>query len=822
MDDDSSSNASFEEIGPRGNRHDDDDLRPIDERTFDRLKALVAKSTADGTKQVIAGDMPDVLYTLLYKERYSGRTTELCRSVEPIDIHNLDEDSLENATAGDKKPILEIVTKVSTTIVNKVHNGPPPPPPPVYDDDYDYDYDYGFNHRPYRGKQDDEMKITNVEETVMVINSPYLINALKAVVDYYPEVSFIGDNVKINAPYHVLVHHRHALASFKVRQPEAHNEEYAFMTARHIDVLLGFLNRTLGEDLKEEEKRNSHKAGPKTVFKNLWMLFKPGDVVYSKLDGRWNPFVVCRCFDGSAKTVEDDRGYSYKLDAWNLIISGKKLRRVMYTFAIRPFMGEDAIDNMPVIPARFFKVSAEAARNNVELGKRAWELAKGPTYMSYDGSLAKRGADHDWNYAPSASGQLNDRVIVDCEGFNRFSADCPGGSHRRAVGRPPRNQTPPPKDQLPYFKQRCGCTACGKAHDEGEVHPFAKFEDLKPTEDPAPENDLYYMVLSKTVSGFILSERRWAHFYMEFLSEVKHDKEAFKYLVLDEEIKLTVRALIGKFSSANGQVTPWPSDFVKNKGKGRIFLLHGSPGVGKTATCESIAELARRPLLALTSGDLSTNSLWVEKNLEYFLQLGERFGAMVLLDEADVYLESRRAKDIARNGLVSIFLRALEYYRGVLFLTTNRVQTFDAAFTSRIHVALHYKPLTDADREKVWLNSFERLERDSGGKVHISVASREYAYDSDDVQSLRWNGREIRNALQTAVALAETEALDNGLEKVTVTDKHLRAVAKMSRGFKNFLHQRRLGDEDELDDDDEDDEVEEEEVYSPGPPDLYG
>ncbi|KAK6068113.1 ATPase protein, partial [Seiridium cupressi] len=688
-----------------------------------------------------------------------------CRSVEPIDIQNLDEDSLENVTAGKNKPILEIVTKVSTTIVNKVQNGPPPPPPPVYDDDYDYDYDYGSNHRPYRGKQDDGMKITNVEETVMVINSPHLINALKAVVDYYPEVSFTGDNVKINAPYHILVHHRHALASFKVRQPEAHDEEYAFMTARHIDVLLSFLNRTLGEDLKEEQKRNSHKAGPKTVFKNLWMLFKPGDVVYSKLDGRWNPFVVCRCFDESAKTVEFDRRYSYKLDAWNLIISGKKLRRVMYTFAIRPFMGEDAIDNMPVIPARFFKDSAEAARKNVELGKLAWELAKGPTYMSYDGSLAKRGADHDWNYEPSASGQfqLNDRVIVDCEGFNRFSADCPGGSHRRAMGRPPRNQTPPPKDQLPYFKQRCGCTACGKDQDEGEVHPFAKFEDLKPTEDPAPENDLYYMVLSKTVSGFILSERRWAHFYTEYLSDVKHDKEAFKYLVLDEEIKLTVRALIGKFSSANGQVTPWPSDF-----------------------------------------------------------LGERFGAMVLLDEADVYLESRRAKDMARNGLVSIFLRALEYYRGVLFLTTNRVQTFDAAFTSRIHVALHYKPLTDADREKVWLNSFERLERDSGGKVHISVATREYAYDSDDVQSLRWNGREIRNALQTAVALAETEALDDGLEKVTVTDKHLRAVAKMSRGFKNFLHQRRLRDEDELDDDDEDDDVEEEEVYSPGPPDLYG
>lgn len=173
-----------------------------------------------------------------------------------------------------------------------------------------------------------------------------------------------------------------------------------------------------------------------------------------------------------------------------------------------------------------------------------------------------------------------------------------------------------------------------------------------------------------------------------------------------------------------------------------------------------------------------------------------------------MYLEARHALDISRNKLVSVFLRALEYHRGVLFLTTNRVQTFDSAFTSRIHVALHYKPLTDADREKIWLNSFERLERDSDGKVHISVATREYAYESNDVQSLRWNGREIRNALQTAVALAETEALENDKDRVTVTDKHLRAVVKMSRGFKNFLRQQKKKRDDDVENDDEEEELE--------------
>lgn len=321
-----------------------------------------------------------------------------------------------------------------------------------------------------------------------------------------------------------------------------------------------------------------------------------------------------------------------------------------------------------------------------------------------------------------------------------------------------------------------------------DISPFAGFDNIKPLTSSAPTSDIFYIACTKTIPGFLLGDRRWGQLNLEHLHSVVNDREAFKHLVLDDEIKMTVKALIGKFAAGDsGRVSPWANDFVKNKGEGRIFLLHGAPGVGKTCTAECVAELTNRPLISLTSGDLSINSLSVEQNLSYFLELGQRFGALVLLDEADVYLERRRAKDIARNGLVSVFLRALEYYRGVLFLTTNRVQSFDAAFTSRIHVALHYKNLTDMDRERIWANNFERLDRDSNGRVRVSVSTRDYVYESRDVRALRWNGREIRNALQTALALAESDAADDGSDRICVTDKHLRAVVKMSRGFKDYM-----------------------------------
>lgn len=768
MDDsDNISNASFEQIGPKRTSDFEDfgDFGFGEEKHMAKLKPLVVKSAAHGAaKELAEGEVPDVCYILQY-ESLSGKVSDVCRSTEPIDIslhHGLDEGNLG---LGVKKPILEIVTAISTR---------------VEDDSSD-------------------VKISNVEKTDMIINSTHLINALKGIVGYYPGVSFIGDKVKIDAPYHVLVHNRAALTRFRVFQPETHDEDYKVTTAEHIDVLLRFLEKTLGKEMREEEERHQA-ATPKATFDKLWMLYKPGDVIYAKHMGRWTPFVVSRCNDGVPTSRGEDHS-PYNIECWNINYSAGKFIRYMYAFRVDPFSGEEAIVSLPVVPARFFKGETgeespeTVAERNIKMGKKAWDLSKNPTYMAYDGSLVDGDCvlNNDWNSPTATTGYMSGRVIIDCQGYAKFSQVCPGdlGRHPRRIPAPAPARLPPPKDQLPYFAARCGCFACSKAAGDGEeLSQFAKFEDLDPVSDEEPKHEIYYLVLSNIVSGFILGERRWGRFNVESLAEIKFDKEAFKYLVLDDEIKYTVKSLIGKFASASGKVSPWPKDFVKNKGQGRIFLLHGAPGVGKTVTVESMAEYCHRPLLSLTSGDLTTHDFTVERNLESFLQLGERFGAMVLLDEADVYLETRRANDIARNGLVSIFLRALEYYRGVLFLTTNRIHSFDSAFASRIHVALHYKNLTDNDREKIWLNSFERLERDSDGKVYISVATREYAYESEDVRSLRWNGREIRNALQTAVALAETDALEDGQDKVTVTDQHLRSVVKMSRSFKSFLRQR--------------------------------
>jgi SpoVK/Ycf46/Vps4 family AAA+-type ATPase len=98
-----------------------------------------------------------------------------------------------------------------------------------------------------------------------------------------------------------------------------------------------------------------------------------------------------------------------------------------------------------------------------------------------------------------------------------------------------------------------------------------------------------------------------------------------------------------------------------------------------------------KPLYPITCGDLGSSADDVEKNLKKHFTLASRWDCVMLLDEADVFLAKRMLENLQRNSIVSVFLRMLEYYKGLLFLTTNRVGTFDEAFTSRVHISLFCK-----------------------------------------------------------------------------------------------------------------------------------
>lgn len=180
---------------------------------------------------------------------------------------------------------------------------------------------------------------------------------------------------------------------------------------------------------------------------------------------------------------------------------------------------------------------------------------------------------------------------------------------------------------------------------------------------------------------------------------------------------------------------------------------------------ESVAEYTRRPLLSITAADLGHEPDALERSLLRYFKMASDWDAVVLLDEADVYLEQRTTSDLKRNSIVSgmadnqnetgamliiqVFLRALDYFQGILFLTTNRVGHFDEAFMSRIHLSLHYQKLDHHAREQIWDNLFRKLNEDheyGGPEIKYEYDAKQYV-KTLEVQALEWNGREIRNGM---------------------------------------------------------------------------
>lgn len=154
---------------------------------------------------------------------------------------------------------------------------------------------------------------------------------------------------------------------------------------------------------------------------------------------------------------------------------------------------------------------------------------------------------------------------------------------------------------------------------------------------------------------------------MDYCRPVEWGHDAFNSLVLEPRKKNLVYSLVAQHTLG----TKTFDDIVIGKGKGLIGLLSGRPGCGKTLTAEAISEETQRPLYMVSAGELGTQPKEVDERLTLVLELARKWNAILLLDEADVFLHKRNDIDVNRNALVSIFLRQLEYFKGILILTTT-------------------------------------------------------------------------------------------------------------------------------------------------------
>jgi nucleoside-triphosphatase THEP1 len=256
------------------------------------------------------------------------------------------------------------------------------------------------------------------------------------------------------------------------------------------------------------------------------------------------------------------------------------------------------------------------------------------------------------------------------------------------------------------------------------------------TENILVPEELMYMTYP-FLCGFSFKAKRWGQIYIDLVDEITFDENAFDYLVLDSDLKMMIKSMILNYNNCF-------KDIITGKSGGCIFLLHGPPGTGKTLTCESVSELMKRPLYSITSGELGTNVDMLEKKLVQILEIAEKWNAVVLIDEADVFMEKRTTEDIQRNAMVGVFLRLLERYDGVMFLTTNRENTIDEAFKSRISVSLKYDYLTKEQRNAIWINLLN-----ASGMIYNTE-------NIEIISNYNFNGRQIKNIIRNMQSITGT------------------------------------------------------------------
>ncbi|KAK4129775.1 P-loop containing nucleoside triphosphate hydrolase protein [Parathielavia appendiculata] len=563
-----------------------------------------------------------------------------------------------------------------------------------------------------------------LEGTSLYVNPQPLRQLLFDVIGNYPGDPIDVDDVQIDAPYHSLFHYRKQLET-EGNKRFAEDPE----SLEHLRLLLNWIKTHFELDIAAYERCTTqpHKV---IAYDRLWTLFPPGTIAYCKLLSQNRAFrIVDTYYD------ESDTNPCMGLRADFVDFDGLNLGTRRIELAIPKYQGTRELSELGTIPLDLLDDASDLREELIARGRK-FESYIGSHFLQYDGIALKKTPEGYARFTVSG------RVMIDCKTYHRLE----------------------PNDSFFCVSLNDDSTKMERSRKRAQAHmTFAGADGERKFDKLSDENA---MLTNATVRGYSFTAKKFLEFFVEELKPIEWNTRCFDELVLDPAIKKTVQALV----STHAQKRESFDDIVKGKGMGLVCVLHGPPGVGKTLTAECVAEFVKRPLYMVSSGDLGTCSADLDRNLTRIMDMTATWRAVLLIDEADVFLERRSLHDLHRNAMVSVFLRVLEYYAGILFLTTNRVATFDDAFKSRIHIPIRYTDLTVDSRRQIWRNFCAKVP----GGVDIDDRGFEALAETD------LNGRQIKNAIKAAESLAAFDGAKLDL-------KQLLQITKIQAMFESDL-----------------------------------
>ncbi|OJJ07093.1 hypothetical protein ASPVEDRAFT_56574 [Aspergillus versicolor CBS 583.65] len=629
-------------------------------------------------------------------------------------------------------------------------------------------------------------------ETVVDLKSKHLREALGKVMDGVKGVSLVQETAVVD-PNMLFLYLEETRQYMKELKQQAKTEKkkkarkLAGQKAHHLKILIKYLDM----DYAETKKTLYPLLEANTItFDLLWALFKPNTIAYAPTYGNQDE---PRAFKIEYATKESSfmKGQWYSIEGRYLEYDGKTFGMGTMAAEVESFKGARKITSLGCYPLKYHREADEVRTKLIERGKKFvalrgmnYRFHKGMAFfkkkrtvikVNINGRVMIDPAIHrriNPNYPISTVRPKDPDLLDDSDDESEGGCCCVSGSESdQSHGE--RRDSDSPKMKFKVVRNKDGRPQVVAVEVDENGNEIQK-EDMDEVGD-ASERDFTeeeLLIASPVVLGFAFSEKLWLEFSISGVSDIEWNEDAFDSLVLPGNQKTIVKALVESHTFCAAQNI---DDVIQGKGRGLVAVLHGPPGTGKTLTAEGIAELLKRPLYMVSAGELGTDSRTLEAELNKILDIAHSWGAVLLLDEADIFLEKRTIQDIHRNALVSIFLRLLEYFQGILFLTTNRVETFDDAFQSRIHVALRYGDLTTKAKRSVWKMFLEKVQAMEGVQTS-NFTDKDY----DTLARHNLNGRQIKNSVRTAQALAVNE-------KAPLSMEHIKRVLDVAETFDHDL-----------------------------------
>ncbi|KAJ5161042.1 hypothetical protein N7492_006434 [Penicillium capsulatum] len=470
----------------------------------------------------------------------------------------------------------------------------------------------------------------------------------------------------------------------------------------------------------------------------LWALFKPGSHVFATCFGTGEP--RCVVFDAGQEMTQDDITF-FNLECRFLDYDGVRFGEAGVFLRILKYRGSKPIKELEAFPIRHHPNHEQIRKDLIKRGQKFRDLAGSHTQHCNGSAFFMK------NGKPIKL-KINSRVGVDAAFFRKMQ---------------PNYSRPRLHDIWAERKDGIAVIDLDTLFGNDREQEKEKMQEGSVDAHKMGESDL--LICCPTVCCFSFKEKMFLECAVGALADVQWSPGSFECLKIPPKTK----TLLSSLAETRLDLVPTLpfDDIIDGKGRGLNILLHGPPGVGKTFTVEATAERFNLPLYSISAGELVVDhgdSNALEQQLETIFTIAKHFNAVLLLDEADAFMEARTSYHDNHNRLVTVFLRKLEYYEGILFLTTNRMIQFDEAIINRTHLTIKYQGLTRDFRREVWKNLLSKAQTIQGPAI----------VGDDELQLLEnfpLNGREIKNLLSIGHALAT-------VKKQQVSYKHLEMAAE--------------------------------------------